>query len=234
MAIKLFNTGVISDLSSLYSFIDTNKAGTFLENCTIALGTGNTSITFTKGDITASYITTSETGTPTILSYTGGTRNFSITATTTSGGSYGYSRLSGAVLCKNALILRVFTHCAYSTSSNDFIRYVVITPDSNGELAVMCSRNKNSTLSFVPPVSSTNNEEEMVNCGYVAISKDSIAGAVGWCRPTFDCQLTTLCPVALNTASGDITLPNAFVMVNSQLTIDGTDYATNGWWCFKD
>lgn len=242
MAIKLFNAGTMNNLSSLYSFLNTNKAGTFLENCTIALGESNTSITFTKGDITASYITTSESGTPTILSYTGGRTDFSIATTTTTGGSSGYSRLNGAVLCKNALILRVFTHCAYSSSSTDYNRYIAITLDSNGELAVICSRNKNNALTFAPPSSSANYEEQMVNCGYAAFTKDSITLSLGWCRPTFSCQLTSLSPVGLDTASGNITLPNAFVMVNSQLagegftaiTIDGTDYATNGWWCFKD
>lgn len=225
MAIKTFSSSNTTDLTRFYNFLQANKAGTFLENMTIELSNNTIKITGTNAVLT---INGSATGQTTFASYVGKyyTSNIAVDEYNSSYNVY----ITGALLCKNGILFQMYGQTGSSTWAT---RYTAlgITVDSNGELAII-------RYSRILSYSSDNNRFNT----YRTDTYNSTNAGGTTVSPQFNSPFTSLAPIVPTCDDNSITLPYAYAALHSQVnalglcgvTIDGTNYITNGSWYIKD
>ncbi len=226
MAITKFITGNTYNLTEFFKWLQSKKTGTFLENLTmelsVATDTGST-LTIASANATLTFNTLKATTTSVTVKLTGETteRVYNCSGSSSIGGGV---QISGAILCANGIIIRVYTQ--YS-SSTWLTNYFGITVDSSGEVAFF-------------------RRDGYINAdsisGYVGIAYKTTSTQTVTLTPKYDSPLTSIAPIVPQTSENDITFPYAFVALHTQqsglglaaVSIGTDKYITNGYWYVKD
>lgn len=217
MAIKRYTQAESATVTSFVSFLNENKAGTFLENMTIGGDSSNQlSVSDGKSSFEISFVSS------------GATTNKSsfigkYYTETWSGASYsGYLKLNEAVLCNNGLLLRCRLKHNASSITN---AYFGLTADQDGNLAVIYP-----------------NDDNGVGTTTRVVAYDSTVASTYTSQPQFGTTLSSLAPMVPVSADNTATLPYAYSAISSQVSergiyifdIDGTAFISNGVWYIKD
>ena len=226
MAITKFITGNTYNLTEFFKWLQSKKTGTFLENLTMELtaatDTGST-LTIASANATLTFITQTTSATSATVKLTGETKErvYNCSGSSSIGGGV---QISGAILCANGIIIRVYTQ--YS-SSTWLTNYFGITVDSSGEVAFF-------------------RRDGYINAdsisGYVGIAYKTTSTQTVTLTPKYDSPLTSIAPIVPQTSENDITFPYAFVALHTQqsglglaaVSIGNDKYITNGYWYVKD
>ena len=226
MAITKFITGNTYNLTEFFKWLQSKKTGTFLENLTMELSaatdTGST-LTIASANATLTFMTLKTATTTTAVKLTGETteRAYNCSGSSSAGGG---AQISGAILCANGIIIRVYAQY----SSNTWVtNYFGITVDSSGEVAFFCWDGYINANSYT---------------GYVGIAYKTTSTQTVTLTPKYDSPLTSIAPIVPQTSENDITFPYAFVALHTQqsglglaaVSIGNDKYITNGYWYVKD
>lgn len=236
MAVSKITTESTSDASVIKSFLDENKAGTFLENAEISADNHTLTITQSVSEGGAfvenctlkivlreaaqtsaktSVIVLSKGEDTTIGEFTIGGVNIT---------NVGFW-FKGAALCRNGLILNLYLR----TSSNYTDAYCLLTVDSAGNFVMIYER------------ANTGSDISTVGTGYRIAGYHSLDVASVRIEPQYGSQQTALAPVCL--VSGILyKVPYAFAATQTQaadrglstLTAGSDSYISNGVWFVKD
>ena len=226
MAITKFITGNTYNLTEFFKWLQSKKTGTFLENLTMELTAANdtgSTLTIASANATLTFMTLKTTTTSATVKLTGETteRVYNCYGSSSYGGGV---LISGAILCANGIIIRVYTQ--YS-SSTWITNYFGITVDSSGEVAFF-------------------RRDGYINAdvisGYVGIVYKTTSTQTVTLTPKYDSPLTSIAPIVPQTSENDITFPYAFVALHTQqsglglaaVSIGNDKYITNGYWYVKD
>lgn len=222
MAIKRFTQNNTGDMGLVYSFLTSNKEGTFLENMTLESDNVNTlHIASANADI----VLNPQYGpSKTVLTYQGK----SVTATNkTDSQNSSQFYINGLMLCSHGII---FSTYGGANSSSVMQTYnLALTVDSVGELSLL-------RTGGILPIATGGNPV------FYAIAADSIVGLELNIVPKYNCQQTSLAPLSVLSDSTEITLPYAYAAIFTDLgseglaavKINGEDYITNGRWYIRD
>lgn len=244
MAIYRYNNPTVANASSaaaFKTFLDGNKAGTFLENLTISTsGSGaNTVLTISDGTSSFTHANTRNDSNPALSDSRGYVRfaNASVNMEISDAWYDSWQRcyIVGAILCRNGLIINTAYALANSTqaptaTANISIGSVMLTIDSNGDLcAVFTSDLVNHAAISVRPSPR-------------AIVKESISITTISLAPTYSTQKTAIFPIVINTNSGNTTIPKFYTALQTELPslglqavqIELSNYITNGYCFIKD
>lgn len=225
MAISKFSVATSTDdMSLFYTFLNANKAGTFLENMEIELSEDSKTLTITSSKGTKITIMTGTTNQTFAVKFEGNITTSIAPYTQTSV----LSRLTSALLCKNGIIVDMgsLINTSYYHSPQ-----VMITVDNTGDLAVIF---KNTTY-----LADSNNN---VITSYRVTAADSTSQAAVTLTPQYGAQKTSLAPIVPMCNDNSISLPYAYAALHTQasgiglqsMAMDGVNYITNGCWYIKD
>ena len=229
MAITKFITGNTYNLTEFFKWLQSKKTGTFLENLTMELtaatDTGST-LTIASANATLTFITQTTSATSATVKLTGETKErvYNCSGSSSVGGGV---QISGAILCTNGIIIRVYTQYSNSTWVTN---YFGITVESSGEVAFF---HRDGYI----------NDSALT--GYVGIAYKTTSTQTVTLTPKYDSPLTSIAPIAPivpQTSENDITFPYAFVALHTQqsglglaaVSIGTDKYITNGYWYVKD
>lgn len=232
MSISVFSQSRTKDMTALKTFLDENKAGTFLENATLELSTStvaNDTLTITLGE---SEITLSNHASNSIndVVYTGANMTASLKGDAGYSGSYPY--ISKLMLCSNGFVVEYMRRNSGDADNIEhFVYPVAVTTDSTGKLAMVYWTYTSLSVANYP-----------AGYEYYAIAYDSLSVAAVNVVPQNNAQLTSLAAIIPTTNDNSITLPHVYVAVNQQLSgvgltkiiMNGISYITNGKWYIKD
>ena len=226
MAISKFVTANTYDLTAFYNWLQSKKAGTFIENMTLSLSeataTGST-LTIKSENATFTFNPKQATQVWAVISLTGESETWT-NVTSTTGYSGDGTYFGGALLCTNGIILRTSSRNNATYTDN----YFVITADSSGEVAFV-RRNVDA------------NKGANAN-GYIGIAYKSTAQKTTILTPAYGSPLTSIAPIVPQTSENDITFPHVFAALHTQqselgfaaVSIGTDKYITNGYWYVKD
>ena len=226
MAISKFSVETsTNDMSLFYTFLNANKAGTFLENMEIELSEDSKTLTITSSKGTKITIVTGDTKQTFAVKFEGKiTTNIMPYDTTDK-----LSRLTSALLCNNGIIVDIGT-----VVSNAYYHspQVMITVDNTGDLAVIF---KNTT-------GLTDGNHNVSITSYRVTAADSTSQAVVTLTPQYGAQKTSLAPIVPMCNDNSISLPYAYAALHTQasgmglqsMAMEGFNYITNGCWYIKD
>lgn len=226
MAITKYITGNTYNLMEFFKWLQSKKTGTFLENLTMELSaaadTGST-LTIASANATLKFITQRTSTTSATVKLTGETKEWVYNYYGRTGVEGGV-QISGAILCTNGIIIRVY---AQYLSDTWVTNYFGITVDSSGEVAFF-QRGGNINDSALT--------------GYVGIAYKTTSTQTVTLTPNYDSPLTSIAPIVPQTSENDITFPYAFVALHTQqpglgfaaVSIGADKYITNGYWYVKD
>lgn len=228
MSISKFPLSYITqDLTQFYNFLNTNKAGTFLDNMTIEL-VSNNELTITSANQTTItfYTNNSSAG----ITFEGNITS-SIKPENRSASGNNPASFGSCLLCNNGLIVNAGADI-YGTQY--YGAQVAITVDSTGDLAVIF---RNSALL----VNSGENTPIGIN-GYRVIAADSVVESVISLWTQYEAQKTSLAPIVPICNDNSISLPYAYAALHTQaigvglqaMRMNGSNYITNGVWYIKD
>lgn len=226
MAVSKFSVVTsTNDMSLFYTFLNANKAGTFLENMEIELSEDSKTLTITSSKGTKITIATGDTNQTFAVKFEG-----NITTNIMPYSNTGIlSRLTSALLCKNGIIadMGALVNTTYYHSPQ-----VMITVDNTGDLAVIF---KNTT-------GLTDGSYNVSITSYRVTAADSTSQAVVTLTPQYGAQKTSLAPIVPICSDNSISLPYAYAALHTQasgmglqsMAMDGVNYITNGCWYIKD
>lgn len=238
MSVQKFTTANITDMSTFYAWLNTYKSESFLKDFDIALSdtvsTGDTiTITGENNDVilnTKSYGNTSGNNATDILkcNTVSGYQSYVMTAS-------GYERavyISGAMLCNNALMIKLYLHSHYNNSNYYATEYVIIGKDDKNNLCIVVPKNNASGTSNIV---STN------NIGFRAVCYDESKVATVTVSAQYGETKTSLCPILVD-SNYNSNLMEIYQSLQTQLngvifdsvTIGGDLFASNGYWYIKD
>lgn len=227
MSISRFNLETpASNMQSFYDFLNSNKAGTFLDDVTIELSQDTTTLTISTANATFEIHAGSIAGTSNLATFTANTTS----AIVAKAGSTGAQeiQIKGAVLCKNGLIIDMYWYNVHSPE-------IALTIDNNGELAVIFK----SSSSFIGSGSSAS---IISISGYQVTDTNSSSKATVTLTPQYGAQKTSLAPMVPMCNDNSISLPYAYAALHTQapdvglqsMRMNGSNYITNGVWYIKD
>lgn len=239
MSVQKFTTANITDMSTFYEWLNTYKSDSFLKDFTITLSdtksTNDTlTITGTNNDIvfnTKVYASETAGASTNILkcNTVSGYQSYVMTAS-------GYERavyISGAMLCNNGLIIKLYLHSHYANDNYYATEYVIIGKDDKNNLCIVVPKNNadGNTSSAI----STN------NIGFRAVCYDESKVATVTVSAQYGESKTSLCPILVD-SNYDSTLVDIYQSLQTQLsggifdsvTIGGDLFASNGYWYIKD
>ena len=231
-------------VTELITFLNENKAGTFLEDITIEEypddiyypkirflqtleGTDNTNDVKLTTSSASNYKST--------VSYLVKRNDTTIInfSTNDSDQSSFYRYMYDCLLCANGLIVRQRIYD--SSSTYKIVTPFILTVDNNGRLVVFCvNRGKN-----IYPVDGNYSTYG----SYLVMSDQTTAVKSIVTQPTYTTNRTCLAPIAIPASNQvDLYLPHAWVASQTQLStpglyavrINGVDYITNGTIYIKD
>lgn len=226
MAVSKFSVATsTNDMSLFYTFLNANKAGTFLENMEIELSEDSKTLTITSSKGTKITIVTGDTNQTFAVKFEGNITTY-ITPYSNTGV---LSRLTSALLCKNGIIVDMGS---LINSSYYHLPQVMITVDNTGDLAVIF---KNTT-----GLTDGNNNVSITS--YRVTAADSTSQAVVTLTPQYGAQKTSLAPIVPMCNDNSISLPYAYAALHTQasgmglqsMAMEGSNYITNGCWYIKD
>jgi len=213
-------------MQPLYNFLNTNKAGTFLDDVTIELSEDTTKLTISTANATFEISAGEIAGTANIATFTANVTS-SLAARDGVSGFYPV-RIKGAILCNKGLIFDVSSDYGHSPE-------IALTVDNIGELAVIF-KYRSSFLSSGPSVS--------VNSisGYRITATGSSSQATVALTPQYGARKTSLAPIVPMCNDNSISLPYAYAALHTQapdvglqsMRMNGSNYITNGVWYIKD
>lgn len=225
MAITKFITGNTYNLTEFFKWLQSKKTGTFLENLTMELSEATdtaSTMALASANATLTFKAIKCTSTTSVVKLTGETteRVYNCNGASSGGGV----QISGAILCTNGIIIRVYTQYSSSTWNTN---YFGITVDSSGEVAFF---RRDGYI----------NDSALT--GYVGIAYKTTSTQTVTLTPKYDSPLTSIAPIVPQTSENDITFPYAFVALHTQqsglglaaVSIDNDKYITNGYWYVKD
>lgn len=232
MSISVFSQSRTKDMTALKTFLDENKAGTFLENATLEVSTStveNDTLTITLGE---SEITLSNHASNSIddVVYTGANMTASLKGDAGWSGFYPY--ISKLMLCNNGFVVEYMRWNSGDSGTSEHPAYpVAVTTDSTGKLAMVYWTYASLSVTNYP-----------AGYEYYAIAYDSLSVSAVYAVPQNNAQLTSLAAIIPTTNDNSITLPHVYVAVNQQLSgvgltkiiMNGISYITNGKWYIKD
>lgn len=228
---KLFSQNKSTNMSTFKSWLEENKSGTFLENATFALSTTsseNDTLTITLNNSVVEIIGTTSSNTLTFR-FAGQYVTLTRSTSSTYGSRETYAQLiNGAMLSTYGLILK-YNGSYNSTSTAVISKYpIILTVDSAGNLAV---------VAYTGAVIENANYSSFNVMTYKSITTPTINV---W--PNFSAPNTSLAHIAPFCDDSTVTLPYCYVAVHtqvagegfSQITLNGENYVTNGFWYVKD
>ena len=228
MAIVKFQQEASTDFTLFNTFLQQNKEGTFLEDATITFSSETPNVlTISDGSssVEIKLYTTVPSGSNYVVKLTGSSITGGMLAHTY---STGYVKMTGAILCSTGLI---FEGTAIVASAVSASFYFVLTVDSSGKLAV------------IYPLDGGSSNADHYSCNKTRVLVyDSTQILTFGSNPQFDANLTALAPIASITLENDSYIPFVQSATATQLpsaglqavSIEGTDYITNGVWYIKD
>ena len=226
MAVSKFSVATsTNDMSLFYTFLNVNKAGTFLENMEIELSEDSKTLTITSSKGTKITIVTGDTNQTYAVKFEGNITTNIIPYPTTGV----LTRLTSALLCSNGIIVDMGTP-PYDTYYHS--PQVMITVDNTGDSAIIF---KNTTY-----LTDGNNNVNITS--YRVTAADSTSQAVVTLTPQYGAQKTSLAPIVPMCNDNSISLPYAYAALHTQasgmglqsMAMDGFNYITNGCWYIKD
>lgn len=225
MAISKFSVETsTNDMNLFYTFLNANKAGTFLENMEIELSEDSKTLTITSSKGTKITIVTGDTKQTFAVKFEGKITTNIMPYDTTGK----LSRLTSALLCNNGIIVDMGAlSSAYYHSPQ-----VMITVDNTGDLAVI----------FKNTPSLTDGNHNVSITSYRVTAADSTRQAVVTLTPQYGAQKTSLAPIVPMCNDNSISLPYAYAALHTQasemglqsIAMEGFNYITNGCWYIKD
>lgn len=238
MSVQKFTTANITDMSTFYAWLNTYKSESFLKDFDIALSdtvsAGDTiTITGENNDVilnTKSYGKTRGNNATNILQC--GTANGYQSYVMTYGGYERAVYVSGAMLCNNGLMIKLYLHSHYGNSNYYATEYVIIGKDEKNNLCIVIPRdNANGASNTV----STN------NIGFRAACYDESKIATVTVSAQYGESKTSLCPILVD-SNYDTTLLEVYQSLQNQLngvifdevTIGSDSFVSNGYWFIKD
>ena len=225
MAVSKFSVATsTNDMSLFYTFLNANKAGTFLENMEIELSEDSKTLTITSSKGTKITIVTGDTKQTFAVKFEG-----KITTNIKPFNETGVlSRLTSALLCNNGIIVDM------GALSNAYYHspQVMITVDNTGDLAVI----------FRNTTGLTDGNHNVSITSYRVTAADSTSQAVVTLTPQYGAQKTSLAPIVPMCNDNSISLPYAYAALHTQasgmglqsIAMEGFNYITNGCWYIKD
>lgn len=232
MSISIFTQSRTKDMTALKTFLDENKAGTFLENATLEVSTStvtNDTLTITLGDSELKLSTTASSSGNDVV-YTGANMTASLKGD--SGYSRSYPCISKLMLCSNGFVVEYTRKNTGDSGDLEHPTYpFAVTIDSTGKLAMVYWTYDSLSVANYP-----------AGYEYYAIAYDSLSVVAVNVVPQNNAQLTSLAAIIPTTNDNSITLPHVYVAVNQQLSgvgltkiiMNGISYITNGKWYIKD
>lgn len=226
MAVSKFSVATsTNDMSLFYTFLNANKAGTFLENMKIELSEDNKTLTITSSKGTKITIVTGDTNQTFAVKFEG-----NITTNIIPYHDLGVlSRLTSALLCNNGIIVDMGTLVSNTYAHSP---QVMITVDNTGDLAVIF----NNTTGL------TDGNYNVSITSYRVTAADSTSQATATLTPQYGAQKTSLAPIVPMCNDNSISLPYAYAALHTQasemglqsMAMEGFNYITNGCWYIKD
>lgn len=227
MAVSKFSVETsTNDMNMFYTFLNANKAGTFLENMEIELSEDSKTLTITSSKGTKITIVTGDTKQTFAVKFEGKITTNIMPYDTTGK----LSRLTSALLCNNGIIVDM--GALVSTASYYHSPQVMITVDNTGDLAVIFKNTK----------SLTDGNHNVSITSYRVTAADSTSQAVVTLTPQYGSQKTSLAPIVPMCNDNSISLPYAYAALHTQasemglqaIAMEGFNYITNGCWYIKD
>lgn len=226
MAVSKFSVATsTNDMSLFYTFLNANKAGTFLENMEIKLSEDSKTLTITSSKGTKITIVTGDTNQTFAVKFEG-----NITTNIIPYPNLGVlSRLTSALLCNNGIIVDMGTLVSNTYAHSP---QVMITVDNTGDLAVIF----NNTTGL------TDGNYNVSITSYRVTAADSTSQATATLTPQYGAQKTSLAPIVPMCNDNSISLPYAYAALHTQasgmglqsMAMEGFNYITNGCWYIKD
>lgn len=226
MAVSKFSVATsTNDMSLFYTFLNANKAGTFLENMKIELSEDSKTLTITSSKGTKITIVTGDTNQTFAVKFEG-----NITTNIIPYQNFGVlSRLTSALLCNNGIIVDMGTFVSNTYAHSP---QVMITVDNTGDLAVIF----NNTTGL------TDGNYNVSITSYRVTAADSTSQATATLTPQYGAQKTSLAPIVPMCNDNSISLPYAYAALHTQasgmglqsMAMEGFNYITNGCWYIKD
>lgn len=226
MSISRFNVETpASNMQSFYNFLNTNKAGTFLDNATIGLSEEGTKLTISTANATFEISVGSILGTSNLAAFTANVTSSLIVRAGSS--RHSSIKIKGAILCSKGII--------FDISSDDLGHSpeIVLTVDNAGDLAVIFKDSSSFCDSSGALISIS---------GYRVTATDSSSEATVTLTPQYGAQKTSLAPIVPMCNDNSISLPYVFAALHTQaasqgiqaMRMNGSNYITNGVWYIKD
>lgn len=238
MSIHKFNTLHPAYMLELYDWLNTYKSDSFLKDFDIALSdtmsTGDTiTITGKNNDVIMNTFAYASISTDTVThilrcNTTGGYQSYNMTYSAYQRAVY----LTGAMLCNNGLIIRLYLKSHYENSDYYATEYVIIGRDDKNNLCIVVPKsNANGASSTITSI----------NTGFRAICYDESKVATVAITTQFDESKTSLCPILVD-SNYDSTLLDIYQSLQTQLssvifdsvTIGDDNFISNGYWFIKD
>ena len=237
MSIQKFTTANITNMSTFYAWLNTYKSESFLKDFTITLSdtksTGDTiTITGENNDVILNTFA---------YAWDSGDANNILRCNTTNGyQSYvmtgsSYERaiyISGAMLCNNALMIKLYLHSHYNNSNYYATEYIIIGKDDKNNLCIVVPKNN---------ANGGSNTVSTNNTGFRAVCYDESKVAAVTVSAQYGESKTSLCPILVD-SNYDSTLIDIYQSLQTQLngvifdsvTIGSNSFASNGYWYIKD
>ncbi len=225
MSISRFNLETpASNMQSFYNFLNTNKAGTFLDNATIGLSEEGTKLTISTANATFEISVGSIEGTSNLAAFTANVTSSLIVRPGSS--SHSSIKIKGAILCSKGIIFDISSEFGHSPE-------IVLTVDNAGDLAVIFKKSSSFHDSWGALISIS---------GYRVTATDSSSEATVTLTPQYGAQKTSLAPIVPMCNDNSISLPYVFAALHTQaasqgiqaMRMNGSNYITNGVWYIKD
>lgn len=239
MSIQKFTTANTTNMTAFLEWLNTYKADSFLNDFEITLSdtnsTGDTlTITGENNDVIFNTRTYASEGAGVVTNIlrcntVNGYQAYTMTASSYRRAVY----VSGAMLCTNGLLIKLYLHSNYSNSNYYATEYIIIGKDDKNNLCIVVPKNNvnGNTSSSI----STN------NIGFRAVCYDESKVATCTVSTAYGEIKTSLCPIVVD-SNYDSSLVEVYQSLQSQLngiifdsvTIGDDSFVSNGYWCIKD
>lgn len=237
MSVQKFTTTNITNMTAFAEWLNTYKADSFLNDFEITLSdtktTGDTiTITGENNDAvlnTFVYASNSNTANNILKCNTiNGYQSYTMTASAYERAVY----VSGALLCNNGLIIKLYLHSHYNNSNYYATEYIIIGKDDKNNLCIVVPKNN---------ANGAGNTVSTNNIGFRAVCYDESKVATVTVSAQYDESKTSLCPILVD-SNYDSSLVEVYQSLQCQLngiifdsvTIGDDSFASNGYWFIKD
>ncbi len=238
MSVQKFVTANVTNMSAFYEWLNTYKSDSFLKEFDIALSDANSTndtltITGINNDVifnTKAYASESGAVSTNILrcNTVSGYQSYVMTSSSYERAVY----VSGAMLCNNGLIIKLYLHSHYNNSNYYATEYIIIGKDDKNNLCIVIPRNN---------ANGANSTVSTPNAGFRAVCYDESKVATVTVSAQYGETKTSLCSILVD-SNYDSALIEIYQSLQTQLnsvifdevTIGDDTFASNGYWYIKD